>query len=82
MVCSNRSRCPQAEFAGALSRVTDCWSHALRFRAVLAALAEDLGSVPTAHMVAHNHPSFQFQGIQYSLLASVVTGMHVVYMHT
>lgn len=27
------------------------------------AVAEDLGSVPNAHMVAHNHPLLQFQGI-------------------
>ena len=29
----------------------------------LAALAEDLGWIPSIHMVAHNHLWFQFQGI-------------------
>jgi hypothetical protein len=29
---------------------------------ILVALAEDLGSIPNSHMVAHNHPQFQFPG--------------------
>jgi hypothetical protein len=38
----------------------------------LAALAEDLGSIPSNHMVAHNH--FQFQGTCHPLLSSMGTG--------
>lgn len=32
---------------------------------VVALLAEDPGPISSIHTVAHNHPSLQFQGIQY-----------------
>ena len=35
-----------------------------------AALAEDPGLVPSTHIMAHNHPLFQLQWIQWSLLTS------------
>lgn len=37
----------------------------------LAILAEDPGSIPSTHMVLHNHLSLQSQGIQCPLLNSV-----------
>jgi hypothetical protein len=39
---------------------------------ILLVLAEDLSSIPSIHKAAHNHPYFQFQGIQPPLLESVV----------
>ena len=57
-----------------------------QFRA-LAILAEDLGSIPSTHMMAQNpiNSQLQFQGIQCPLLASKGTrhacGMHT-YMYT
>ena len=33
-----------------------------------AIVVEDLGLIPSTHMVTHNHPSLQFQEIQYPLL--------------
>jgi hypothetical protein len=41
----------------------------------LAALTEDLGLVPSAHMVVYNHLKLQFQGIRCPLLNFVGT-MH------
>jgi len=35
----------------------------------LAALAEDIGSIPSTHMTTHNHLSLQFQEIQCPLPA-------------
>lgn len=32
------------------------------------ALAEDLGIIPSTHMAAYKHPSFQFQDVQHPLL--------------
>jgi hypothetical protein len=43
---------------------------------VLSALAEDLGSVLSTHMVAHNLLVLQFQGIQHPLLGSMHVGGH------
>jgi hypothetical protein len=37
------------------------------------ALAEDLGSITSTHMVAHNHPQLQFQGTRLPLLTSAET---------
>lgn len=37
---------------------------------VLDAFAEDSGSVPRNHTMAHNHSELQFQGIKHLLLAS------------
>ena len=37
--------------------------------AILTALAEDLGSIPSTHMAVHNHMELQFQGLQCPLLA-------------
>jgi hypothetical protein len=39
----------------------------------LKALAENLGLVPSTHMVAHNHLSLQIQGVWCPLLASLST---------
>lgn len=38
---------------------------------VLAALGEDLGSIPSPQMAAHDHRQLQFQKVWCSLLASV-----------
>lgn len=40
-----------------------------QFRALLA-LGEDLTSIPSVYMVAHNHQLLRFQGIPHSLLTS------------
>lgn len=37
---------------------------------ILVALAEETSLVPSIHTTAHNHPSLQYQWIQYSLLTS------------
>lgn len=37
---------------------------------ILAALAEDPSSIPGIHMVAHNHPQLQLQGIRHPFLTS------------
>jgi hypothetical protein len=50
----------QGEGAGEMSQ----WLKAL------AAVAEDLGSVHSTHMMAYSHPYCQFQGIQPSFLTS------------
>ena len=44
-------------------RITEAGETAQRLR-ILAALAEDPGSVLGTYMVAHNHPQFQIQEIQ------------------
>lgn len=38
---------------------------------VLVSVAENLDSIPSTHMVAHNYPLLQFWGTQYPLLISV-----------
>lgn len=43
-----------------------------QFRALLD-LAEDLRSVCSTHVVAHNHPQLQFQGVRHPLLNSFST---------
>lgn len=50
------------------------WSRAL------IALKEDLGSIPTTHMVVHNHPCIQLQKIPYPLLTSVGTGKTFIHI--
>ena len=37
----------------------------------LAALAEDVGSVPSTHMMVYNHLLLMFQRAQYPILASI-----------
>lgn len=45
--------------------------------------AEDLGSVPSTHMVAHNHPKAQFQEIQCPFQTATGISTYVVmqYIH-
>jgi hypothetical protein len=46
-------------------------AHLRLFRTrTLVVLAEDLGSIPSTHKVAHNHLQLYFQGIQRCLLVS------------
>lgn len=48
---------------------------------VHANLAEGLRSVPITHMVTHNHPKLQFQGLLWPSLASVgIVGPLSTYM--
>lgn len=49
-------------------------------RKALATLEEDLGSVPTILMVAHNCLELQFQGILMPFVTSVSTYVHMTYM--
>lgn len=46
------------------------------------ALPEDMGLIPSIQGVAHSYLSLQFQGIQYCILVSESTGMHVVQRQT
>lgn len=39
-----------------------------RLLRAIVALSEDPGSVSSIHVMAHNHPYFQFQGIQWPLI--------------
>lgn len=39
-------------------------------------------AVPSTHTVAPKHPSLQFQGIQYRLLASTSSSTHVMHTHS
>lgn len=49
---------------------------------VMAALAEDRGSISSTHVAAHNYLSLQFQGSWRPLMASVGTAyMQCTYMH-
>ena len=50
-------------------------AHQLR---ALAAILQDLGSVPNNHRVAHNHLQLQFQQIKHSLLTPVSSCMRGV----
>ena len=54
---------------------------AQQFR-VLAALTEDLGSVPSIHMVAGNHPLSSFRGLSILFWLPWAPGTHTVHIHT
>ena len=47
----------------------------------LAALAEDLGLVPSSHVMAHNHPQLQLQEIRLPLTSSVTRHKCVTCMY-
>lgn len=48
---------------------------------LLVALAEDLGSVLSTHMIAHGHLKLQFWGSQWPLLAFSVCIQTLRHMH-
>lgn len=53
-----------------------CWLRAS------AALAEDLGAVPSTHMVAHSLSQLQLQGIQFPIATPLGPGMYVVHVQS
>lgn len=48
----------------------------------LAALAEELASVPSTHAMVHNHLQVQFQETQSPLVIPHAPGMYVEHIHT
>lgn len=48
---------------------------------LLAILEKDLGSIPSNHIVAQNHPQLQFQVIWCPLLTSAGPDIYVVSIH-
>ena len=49
---------------------------------VLAALPEDLSSIPSIHLTAHNHLKLQFKGDLVPSSGFCRHCMHVVHIHT